>query len=101
MDAAEQVDDQDASAARHVEQIGAAARRVSQDRIVERPDQTLFSDDVGQRLLLIPGMVAQGDAVGARGEDFARGVLGNAEAGGGVLAIDHHEIEGEAAAESR
>ncbi len=46
-------------------------------------------------------MVAERDAVGARAEDLVGGILGDAEAGGGVLAVDHHEIEVQAAAEAR
>ena len=94
--AAQQVDHQDPLAALGLEQLRAAARRVGEGRIVQRPDQPRLAHDVGQRLLLVPGVVAQRQAVGAGVEQLAGGGLGDAEAGGGVLGVDDHELEAEA-----
>ena len=70
---------------------GAAARRAG--RIVDRPDQARRALDEDQRLLLVPGMIAERDGVGAGVEQFAIDRLGDAEAAGGVLAVDDDEIE--------
>src|SRR5262249_49825854 len=53
------------------------------------------------RLLLVPDMVAGGDHVGAGGVELGAQLLGDAEAAGGVLAIDHDEIERQLAAQPR
>ena len=70
-------------------------------RIVQRPDQPRLAHDVGQRLLLVPGVVAQGQAVGAGVEQLARGGLGDAEAGGGVLGVDDDELQAQPPAQAR
>ena len=49
--------------------------------------------DEDQRLLLVPGMIAGGDGVGAGVDELLVDRLGDAEAAGGVLAIDGDEIE--------
>ena len=82
------------------EHIRAPARRVHQARIVGRSDQARLAHDVGQGLALVPGMVAQGQHVRARVEDFARGVLGDAEAARRILGVDHHEIQLQVAAQA-
>jgi hypothetical protein len=95
---AQQVDDEDRLAAVRLEQVAAAPRSIGQDRIVGRADQARLADDVGQGLALVPAVVAQGQAVGASLEQLARRVLGDAEARGGVLGVDDHELEPETAA---
>ena len=81
----------DAGAVPGVAQGRAAARRAG--GIVERPDEARRALDEDQRLLLVPGMIAERDGVGAGVDQFAVDRLGDAEAAGGVLAVDHDEIE--------
>src|SRR5262249_36418862 len=45
------------------------------------------------RLLLVPGMVAAGDDVGAGVDELAVDCLGDAEAAGRVLPVDGDEVE--------
>jgi len=87
------------SVPRIFEKLYAAALKLQAQASEE--DQARFAHDVGQGLLLVPGVVAQRDAVGARGEDLVGRVFGDAEAGGGVLAVDHHEVEPEPPAQAR
>jgi hypothetical protein len=101
MDAAQEVDDQDAQAPGRLEQLRASARRPGHARIVERPDQPGFPHDIGQRLFLIPRMIAERQAVGAGVEQFSRGGLGDPKAGGRVLGVDDGEVQGEVAAQAR
>ena len=90
-DAAHGVDDQHAPAVLGLDQRGAAARRAG--RIVDRPDQPRRAFDEDQRFLLIPGMIAERDRVGAGLDEFVVDRLGDAEAAGRVLAIDDDAIE--------
>ena len=90
-DAAHGIDDQHARAVFRLDQRRAAARRAG--RIIDRPDQARRALDEDQRLLLVPGVIAKRDGVGAGIDQLAVDRLGDAEAAGGVLAIDHHEIE--------
>ena len=90
-DAAHGIDDEHARAVLGLAQGRAAARRAG--GIVERPDEARRALDEDQRLLLVPGMIAERDGVGAGVDQFAVDRLGDAEAAGGVLAIDHDEIE--------
>ena len=90
-DAAHGIDDEDARAVPGLEQRRAAARRAG--GIVERPNEARRALDEHQRLLLVPGMIAERDRVGAGVDQFAVDRLGDAEAAGGVLAVDHDEIE--------
>ena len=62
-------------------------------RIVRRPDQPRRALDEDQRFLLIPGVVAERDGVGAGVDQFLVDRLGDAETAGGVLAVDDDEIE--------
>ena len=61
--------------------------------IVDRADQPRRALDEHQRLALIPGMIAERDGVGAGIDQFIVDDFGDAEAAGGVLAIDHDEVE--------
>ena len=90
-DAAHGVDDQRALAVLGVDQGRAAARRMA--RKIQRTDQARRALDEDQRLLLIPGVVAERDRVRAGIEQFLVDRLGDAEAAGGILAIDDDEIE--------
>ena len=90
-DAAHGVDDEHPRAVFGLDQRRAAARRAG--GIVDRPDQPRRALDEDQRLLLVPGMIAERDGVGAGVDEFAIDRLGDAEAAGGVLAVDHDEIE--------
>ena len=57
--------------------------------------------DEHKRFLLIPGVVAERDRVGAGVEKFAIDRLGDAEAAGRVLAVDDNEVELPVAHEAR
>ena len=71
--------------------VGAAAGRAR--RIVDRAQEAVVALGEGQRLALVPDMVAGGDAVGAGVEQLLQDLLGDAEAAGGVLAVDDDEVE--------
>ena len=90
-DAAHGVDDERALAVLGVDQRRAAAGRAV--RIIDRADQPRRSLDEHQRLALIPGMIAERDGVGAGIDQFVVDRFGDAEAAGGVLAVDHDEVE--------
>ena len=90
-DAADGVDDQRALAALGVDQRRAAARRALRE--IRRPNQPRRALDEHQRLALVPGMIAERDRVGAGVDEFLVDRLGDAEAAGGVLAVDDDEIE--------
>ena len=90
-DAAHGVDDQRALAVLGADERCAAAGRAL--GIVHRPDQARRALDEHQRLALIPGVVAERDGVGAGVDQFVVDRLGDAEAAGGVLAVDHDQIE--------
>ena len=49
--------------------------------------------DEDERLLLVEGMVAERDGVGAGLEQLLQDGLGDAEAAGRVLAVDDDEVE--------
>ena len=90
-DAAHRVDDQRALAVLGVDQGCTPARRMA--RKVQRPDQARRALDEHQRFLLVPGVVAERDRVGAGIEEILIDRLGDAETAGGILAIDDDEIE--------
>ncbi len=60
---------------------------------IGRPQEALLARREHQRLALVPDMVAGGDDVGAGVERLAKDFFGDAEAAGGVLAVDDDEIE--------
>ena len=72
---------------------GAAAGRAA--RKVGRPQEALLRGGEGQRLALVPDVIAGGHDVGAGLERVVEDILGDAEAAGGVLAVDDDEIEPE------
>ena len=79
--------------------LRAAARRAR--GIIGGADQARLALDEDQRLLLIEGVIAERDRVGAGGEKIVADRLGDAEAAGGVLAVDDDEIEPPARAQAR
>ena len=97
-EAAHHVDDQDAAARMGLDQVGAAPGRAG--RIVRRPQQPGLALDEDERLALVPGMVAERDRVGAGGEDLVADRLRDAEAAGGVLAVDDDAVEAPALAQA-
>jgi hypothetical protein len=90
-DAAHGVDDEHAGAVPGLDQRDAASRRTR--GIIDRANELRRALDEDQRLLLVPGMIAAGDHVGAGVDEFLVDRLGDAEAAGGVLAVDGDEIE--------
>ncbi len=73
------------------EDVGAATRRSV--RIIRWPDEALLALGENQRFLLVPGVVAGGNAIGAGLEEIVKYFFGNAQATGGVFAVDDDEIE--------
>ncbi len=89
--AAHGVDEQDARAALGFAQGRAVAWRTGGK--IDRAKQLRRAFDEDERFLLIPGMIAAGDGIGACIDQFAIDRFGDAETAGGVLAIDRDEIE--------
>ena len=69
--------------------------------IVDGPQQLLVALDEHQRFLLVEGMVAERDHVGAGTQQLLQDGFGDAEAAGGVLAVDGDEVELVARAQAR
>ena len=90
-DAAHGVDHQHMPAILGIDHRRAAARRAG--GIVDRADQPRRAFDEHQGLALVPGVIAERDRIGAGVEQLLIDRLGDAEAAGGVLAVDHDEIE--------
>ena len=78
-----------------------AAPRPGVARKIQRTDQARRALDEDQRLLLIPGMVAERDRIGAGIDEIVVDRLGDAKTAGGVLAIDDDEIERPVADQAR
>ncbi len=62
---------------------------------IGRAQETVLARREGQRLALVPDVVAGRHHVGAGRDRLAKDLLGDAEAAGGVLAVDDDEIEPE------
>ena len=75
---------------RRYERRAAAGRALG---VVRGTDEPGLTRDEDQRLALVESVVAERDRVGAGGQKILADRLGNAEAAGGVLAIDDDEIE--------
>ena len=88
---AHDVDDEHARAVPGGEDVGAAARRAG--RIVDRAQEPVVAVGEGERLALVPDVVAGGHAIGAGREQLLQDLFGDAEAAGGVLAVDDDEVE--------
>src|SRR5262249_2840101 len=98
-DPAHGVDHEDIAAVRSLEQAGSPPRRSLRE--IDRPQQPVVALDEDQGLALIPDVIAAGDDVGARVEQLGQDLLGDAEAAGSVLAVDHDEVGGVSLAETR
>src|SRR5207248_8313354 len=68
---------------------------------IRRTQQVRVVGDVGDDFTAVPHVVAGRDGVDARLVELAADLVGDAEAGGGVLAVDDDEIEGELSPEPR
>jgi hypothetical protein len=82
-----------------IEQCGAAPRRAL--GIVDRTNQTRRPLDEDEGFLLVPGMIAERDGIGAGPGQVLVDRLGDAEAAGRVLGVDDDEIELPVADQSR
>src|SRR6516164_5540129 len=74
-----------------VDQRGTAAGRTG--GIIDRAKQLRRAFDENQRLLLVPGVIAARNHVDPGIDEFLVDRFGDAEAAGGVLAVDRDEIE--------
>ena len=90
-DAAHDIDHQHLLAAFTLKQTGTFAGRAG--GIIYRTQKPVITLDIAQRFALIPDMIAGGDDVHARIIKFFANLSGDAEAPGGVFAIDDHEVE--------
>ena len=61
--------------------------------VVHRAQQPRLALDEDQGLALVPGVVAERDRIGAGIQQIVADRLGDAEAAGGVLAVDDDAIE--------
>lgn len=77
---------------RAVKMFSSAPRRAGRE--VDGPDQPVLTLDVDQRVALVPHVVAGGHHVGAGIKDVLEDCLGDAETGGGVLAVHDDEVDG-------
>jgi hypothetical protein len=75
------------------EQPGSAPRRAAGK--IGRTQEPLLARREFQRLALVPHMIAGGHHIGAGLQRGLEDVFGDAEAAGGVFAVDDHEIEPE------
>ena len=91
--------DQHLAAVRQPQQGAAAPGRAGQH--VERPDQARVLVDVADQLALVEDMIAGGDQIGAGGVEILADLGGDAEAAGGVLAVDDHDVQAEIGAQPR
>ncbi len=87
------------SAGRRPDQRGAAAWRAL--GIVDRPYELRIALDEDERLLLVEGVIAERHRVGAGFDQLLEDRLGDAEAAGGVLAVDDDEVEARSGGASR
>ena len=69
--------------------------------IIGRPDQARLALDEDERLALVEGVIAERHRVDADGQELLEDRFGEAEAAGGVLAVDDDEIEPPARAQER
>ncbi|MHC2275865.1 hypothetical protein ACVME8_002476 [Bradyrhizobium diazoefficiens] len=90
-DAAQSIDDERMLAVLGLDQRRAAAGRAA--RIVRGPHQAVGALDEHQGLALVPGVIAERHRVGAGIEKLLIDRFGDAEAAGGIFAVDDDEIE--------
>ncbi len=77
---------------RHVDTRTAARRALGK---IRRPQEALLARGEGQRLALIPNVIACRHHIGAGIKRSPENLFGDAETACGVLAIHHHEIQPE------
>ena len=70
-------------------------------RVIGRPDEPGLALDEDERLALVEGVVAKRHRIDADGAEIVEDGFGEAEAAGGVLAVDDDEIEPPAGAQNR
>lgn len=100
-DIALRLDDADAATIWQGIEMGALARRIGRWRIVQRAQEARLALDICHGLALVPGMVAEGEAVGAGTEEIVRDGFGEAKTAGRILGIHDNEIEPQARLEPR
>ena len=93
MHPAQKIDHQDPVAALGLKQLRASPRRIGKRRIVQRPDQARLTDNIGQGLFLVPGMIAKRQTIGPRLKQFAGRVFGNTKARRRVFGIHNHKFK--------
>jgi hypothetical protein len=93
------VDDGDPAPVAKLVGAGALARRAGRE--VDGAQQARVGVDRGDDLALIPDMIAGGDAVDAGGIEALTDLVGDAEPGRRVLAVDGDEVEGEGITQAR
>ena len=89
--AAHDIGDQHAGAVAGVIKARAAPWRAR--GVIRRAQELIVALAENDRFLLVPDMVAGGDDIGAGIDGFEEDILGDAEAAGGILAVDDDEIE--------
>ena len=62
-------------------------------RVVEGPQQAALLGDVAEDVFLVPDVVSGGDDVDAEAQQVLRGVGGDAETAGGVLAVGDGQVD--------
>ena len=98
-DAPHHIDDEEPRATLALDHRRATARGACGK--IDRADQARLAFDEHERLALVEGVVAERHRVDADGEEVFENRLGEAEAAGGVLAVDDDEIEPPAGAKQR
>ena len=97
-DAAHHVDHQHAGAPLRLDHRRRRGRACRGD--IRRPHQPRLAGDKHQRLALVEAVIAERHRVGAGLEQLVADRLGDAEAAGGVLAVDHDAVEAPALAQA-
>ena len=91
VEAAHDVDDEDALAGRRIDEVRAAPGRPC--GVIDRSQKPRLALDEHEGLALVPGVIAERDRIGAGIQEIVADRLGDAEAAGRVLAVDDHAIE--------
>ncbi len=91
VDPAHDVDDRHLRAVAGRVDVDAASRRSGRE--IDRTQQARLPVDIDEGFALVPDVVAGGHHIGARIHHILKDLLGDAEAGGRILAIHHDEIE--------
>ena len=89
----EHLEDEDRAAVARVQERAGAPRRAL--RVVAGADQAPVGLDIALGPALVPGVVAEGDHVGAHLVEGPADIGSDAEAAGCVLAVHDHQVEGE------